>query len=163
MSEWRSLPDENIGPEVATCLDKEDLLAEHVRDALGQGADDEDDILPYAREHDLSLVISDVIWRDRILRNDSGGHTSPQFRGAQISHQEYMDRIVVGSEIHAVRTKKKNDSARPKIPKDEEFDRSRTVRTAYGLERFSTPPRGAPLTPNSGGMRLLTGLCENLW
>jgi hypothetical protein len=36
------------------------LTAEHVRDSLGQGADDEDDVLPYAREHDLVVVTSDV-------------------------------------------------------------------------------------------------------
>lgn len=60
MSEWRFLLDENIDPKVATYLDKEDLFAVHVRDELGQGADDEDDILPYAREHDLVIVTSDV-------------------------------------------------------------------------------------------------------
>jgi predicted nuclease of predicted toxin-antitoxin system len=60
MSEWRFLLDENIDPKVATYLDKENLSAIHVRDALGQGADDEDDILPYATERDLIVVTSDV-------------------------------------------------------------------------------------------------------
>jgi len=36
------------------------LYAEYVRDVLGQGADDEADVLPYAREHDLIVVTSDV-------------------------------------------------------------------------------------------------------
>lgn len=60
MAEWQFLLDENIDPKVATYLDKEGLYAEHVRDVLGQGADDEDDVLPYAREHDLIIVTSDV-------------------------------------------------------------------------------------------------------
>jgi predicted nuclease of predicted toxin-antitoxin system len=60
MSEWRFLLDENIDPKTATYLRKEEVHAEHVRDALWQGADDEDDVLPYAREHDLVVVTSDV-------------------------------------------------------------------------------------------------------
>lgn len=60
MSEWRFLLDENIDPKVASYLEKEGLIAEHVRDILGQGADDEDDVLPYAREHSLIVVTSDV-------------------------------------------------------------------------------------------------------
>jgi hypothetical protein len=60
MSEWRFLLDENIDPKVETYLTKEDLFAVHVRDTVGQGADDEDDLLPYAREHDLIIVTSDL-------------------------------------------------------------------------------------------------------
>jgi len=60
MSAWRFLLDENIDPKVATYLDKEDLFAVHVRDTVGQGADDEEDVLPYAREQDLIIVTSDV-------------------------------------------------------------------------------------------------------
>lgn len=60
MAEWQFFLDENIDPKVATYLDKEELYAEHVRDVLGQGADDEADVLPYAREHDLIVVTSDV-------------------------------------------------------------------------------------------------------
>lgn len=60
ISEWRFLLDQNIDPKVATYLDREDLFAVHVRDALGQGADDEDDVLPHAREHDLVIATSDV-------------------------------------------------------------------------------------------------------
>jgi predicted nuclease of predicted toxin-antitoxin system len=55
MSEWRFLLDENIDPKVVAYLEKEDLYAEHVRDALGQGADDEADVLPHARETTSSL------------------------------------------------------------------------------------------------------------
>lgn len=60
MSEWRFLLDENIDPKTATYLQKEEVYAEHVREALWQGADDEDDVLPYAQEHDLVVVTSDV-------------------------------------------------------------------------------------------------------
>ena len=40
MSEWRFLLDENIDPKTATYLEKEGIRAEHVRDALWQGADE---------------------------------------------------------------------------------------------------------------------------
>lgn len=60
MSEWRFLLDENIDPKTATYLEKEGIHAEHVRDALWVGADDEDDILPYARTNNSIIVTSDV-------------------------------------------------------------------------------------------------------
>ncbi|WP_136601778.1 DUF5615 family PIN-like protein [Salinigranum halophilum] len=59
--EWRFLLDENIDPKTATHLEKEGIHAEHLRDALWQGADDEADVLPYAREHRLIIVTSDVM------------------------------------------------------------------------------------------------------
>ncbi len=69
MSAWQFLLDENIDPKVATYLQKADVSAVHVRDVLGQGADDEADILPYARERDRVIVTSDVT--DFVpLRND---------------------------------------------------------------------------------------------
>jgi predicted nuclease of predicted toxin-antitoxin system len=54
------LLDENVDPKVKTYLAKEGIDAEHVRDTLGQGADDEDDLLPYAREYGRIIVTSDV-------------------------------------------------------------------------------------------------------
>ena len=60
MSAWRFLLDENVDPDVAAHLENEEVVAEHVRDALAEGADDETDILPYAREHGLIVVTSDV-------------------------------------------------------------------------------------------------------
>jgi len=60
MSEWQFFLDENIDPKVATYLNKEQVFAEHVRETVGLGADDEDDILPYIREHDQILVTSDI-------------------------------------------------------------------------------------------------------
>jgi len=60
MSGWRFLLDENIDPKTATYLEKDGISAEHVRDALWQGADDEADVLPYARDHERIIVTSDV-------------------------------------------------------------------------------------------------------
>lgn len=60
MSRWQFLLDENIDPKAATYLRKEGIHAEHVRDTLGQGADDKEDILPYARRNELIIVTSDV-------------------------------------------------------------------------------------------------------
>lgn len=60
MADWQFFLDENIDPKVGNYLEKENLYAEHVRDTLGQGADDKDDVLPYARENDLIVVTSDV-------------------------------------------------------------------------------------------------------
>lgn len=60
MSEWRFLPDENIDPKTVSYLRKEGVDVEHVRDALAEGADDEADILPYARETERIIVTSDV-------------------------------------------------------------------------------------------------------
>jgi hypothetical protein len=60
MTEWRFLLDENIDPKTANYLEKESVHTEHVRDALGQGADDQADVLPYARKNDPIRVTSDV-------------------------------------------------------------------------------------------------------
>lgn len=60
MTAWRFLLDENIDPKVATYLDKEEIFAVHVRDTIGQGADDEEDVLPYAQDNNLVMVTSDV-------------------------------------------------------------------------------------------------------
>jgi predicted nuclease of predicted toxin-antitoxin system len=73
MSGWRFLLDENIDPKVATYLEKDDLIAVHVRDVLGQGADDEDDVLPYAREHSLIVLTSDVKDFGALPRKDHSG------------------------------------------------------------------------------------------
>lgn len=59
-SEWAFLIDENLEPRIATYLKKEGIAADHVLDALFEGADDRDDILPYLREHDRIFVTNDV-------------------------------------------------------------------------------------------------------
>jgi len=60
MNEWRFLFDENVDPKTVPYLRKEGVHAEHVRDSLWLGADDREHVIPYAREHDLVVVTSDV-------------------------------------------------------------------------------------------------------
>jgi len=91
MTEWRFLLDENIDPKVATYLDKEDLFAVHVRDTLGQGADDEDDVLPYAREHALIVVTSDV--------TDFGDRPSEDHAGVILLYDDTMPAYRVASAL----------------------------------------------------------------
>ena len=46
MSAWRFLLDENVGPNVAAHLENEEVVADHVRDALAEGSGDETEVLP---------------------------------------------------------------------------------------------------------------------
>lgn len=91
MSEWRFLLDENIDPKVVTYLEKEDLHAEHVRDALGQGADDEADVLPHARKHDLIVVTSDVA--------DFGPLSDADHAGLILLHDDTMPGYRIASAL----------------------------------------------------------------
>lgn len=91
MAAWRFLLDENIDQKVATYLDKEDLFAVHVRDTVGQGADDEDDILPYARENDLVIVTSDV--------KDFGVLPPESHAGIVLLHDDTMPAYRVASAL----------------------------------------------------------------
>jgi hypothetical protein len=91
MSEWGFLLDENIDPKVETYLDKEDLFAVHVRDTVGQGADDEDDVLPYAREHNLITVTSDV--------KDFGALPSEAHAGVVLLYDDTMPAYHVASAL----------------------------------------------------------------
>ena len=94
MVEWQFLLDENIDPKVATYLDKEGLYAEHVRDALGEGADDEDDVLPYARAHNLIVVTSDV--------KDFGDLPSDSHAGVVLLYDDTMPAYRVASALIAL-------------------------------------------------------------
>ena len=80
MSEWRFLLDENVDPKAVTYLEKEGVHAEHVRDALWQGAADEADVLPYARDHGLIGVTSDV--------KDFGGLPSDAHAGVVLLYDD---------------------------------------------------------------------------
>jgi predicted nuclease of predicted toxin-antitoxin system len=91
MSEWQFLLDENVDPKVATYLEKEELFAVHVRDTLGQGADDEDDVIPYAREHDLVIVTSDV--------KDFGGLPTTDHAGVVLLYDDTMPAYRVASAL----------------------------------------------------------------
>lgn len=66
--EWRFLIDENLHPQIVRYLGKEGFDAEYVPDVLFIGADDDDDVLPYARKHDHVVVTNDV--RDFSDRDD---------------------------------------------------------------------------------------------
>lgn len=59
-SEWAFLVDECVDPDVAYGLESERIRADAVKDVLWPGADDFDDILPYAREQDSIIVTSDI-------------------------------------------------------------------------------------------------------
>jgi hypothetical protein len=61
-SEWYILVDEDIEPRVVEFLEKEGIRADRVPDVLFQGADDEADVMPYARNHNAVLVTAN--WRD---------------------------------------------------------------------------------------------------
>ncbi|WP_158056560.1 DUF5615 family PIN-like protein [Halorussus halophilus] len=94
MSEWRFLLDENIDPKTATYLQKEEVHAEHVRDTLWQGADDEDDVLPYAKKHDLVVVTSDV--------KDFGDLPAAAHAGIVLLYDDTMPAYQVASALIAM-------------------------------------------------------------
>ena len=60
-SQWGFLIDENLGRQTASYLTTEGIRAEHVSAALFPGADDFDDILPYARREDLIVVTNNIL------------------------------------------------------------------------------------------------------
>lgn len=91
MAEWPFLLDENVDPKVATYLAKEDLDAVHVRDTLGQGADDEAEVLPYARDHDRIVVTSDV--------KDFGALPLEAHAGIILLHDDTMPAYRVASAL----------------------------------------------------------------
>ena len=59
MSEWRFLLDENVDPKTATYLQKAEVDADHVRDTLGQGADDEAEVHALCRNGSVRTATSD--------------------------------------------------------------------------------------------------------
>lgn len=91
MAGWRFLLDENVDPKVATYLEKEGLYAEHVRDTLGQGADDGDDVLPHARASELIIVTSDV--------SDFGDIPSDAHAGVVLLYDDTMPAYRVASAL----------------------------------------------------------------
>ncbi|WP_136690120.1 DUF5615 family PIN-like protein [Halorhabdus amylolytica] len=91
MTGWQFLLDENIDPKTATYLEKEGIHAEHVRDALWQGADDEEDVLPYARDHQLIIVTSDV--------KDFGDLPSATHAGIVLLYDDTMPAYLVAAGI----------------------------------------------------------------
>lgn len=72
-AEWGFLVDENLDPQIAHYLENEGVRAEHVLDALFEGADDRDDLLPYARAEDLVVVTNDVTDFSRVPDHEHEG------------------------------------------------------------------------------------------
>jgi predicted nuclease of predicted toxin-antitoxin system len=60
-SDWRFLIDENLSPAITTELEHAGIEAEYVLDALFEGADDFEDILPYCHETGAVLVTNNVL------------------------------------------------------------------------------------------------------
>ena len=94
MSEWRFLLDENIDPKTVAYLRKEGVDVEHVRDTLAEGADDEADILPYARETERIIVTSDV--------TDFGALDSDAHAGVVLLHDDTMAAYSVAAGLLAM-------------------------------------------------------------
>lgn len=59
-AEWRFLVDENLHPQIVDYLENEDITAAYVPDVLFEGADDNEDILPFARKEDIIIVTNDL-------------------------------------------------------------------------------------------------------
>ena len=64
------------------------LHAEHVRDALWQGANDENDVVPYAREQNLIIVTSHV--------KDFGDQQADGHAGIVLLYDDTMPAYRVG-------------------------------------------------------------------
>ena len=58
---WRFLVDENLNPAIVAELEARGIEATWVPDALGFGADDLEEILPYCRESGSILVTNNVL------------------------------------------------------------------------------------------------------
>jgi hypothetical protein len=74
--------DENVDPATVEQLDAAAVGAEHVRDALGKGADDREDVLPYARETGRIVVTSGV--------TDFAGLPADAYVGLALPYDEAM-------------------------------------------------------------------------
>lgn len=88
--QWGFLVDECVDPAVAVELESDQIKTEAVRDALWLGADDVEDVLPYAREQDLIVVTSDV--------SDYGGLEDSDHEGIIVIYDNELraDQIVAG-------------------------------------------------------------------
>ena len=94
ISEWWFLLDENIDPKTVTYLREEGVDVEHVRDTLGEGADDEAGILPYVRETDRIIITSDV--------SGFGALTSDSHASVVLLHDDTMAAYSVAAGILAM-------------------------------------------------------------
>lgn len=95
-SEWRFLIDENLSPRIVTQLERHGIAAEYVLDALFEGADDFDDILPYCLETDAVLVTNNV-------RDFNATDLSPaNHAGIVIVHDKDRPATEIAAEIRRI-------------------------------------------------------------
>jgi len=94
--EWRFLIDENLSPAIATELERPGIDAEYVLDALFEGADDFEDILPYCRQTGTVLVTNNVL---DFNRTDL---TSEDHSGIVIVHDKIRPPAEIASELQEI-------------------------------------------------------------
>ncbi|MFC7043273.1 DUF5615 family PIN-like protein [Halonotius sp. GCM10025705] len=94
MTEWRFLLDENIDPKTTSYLQTEAVDIKHVLDALGEGADDEDDILPFLRKTDRIIVTSDV--------SDFGAFSPDAHAGVVLLYDDTMAAHKIAAGLRAM-------------------------------------------------------------
>ena len=95
-SEWRFLIDENLKPTIVTELECYDIAAEYVLDALFEGADDFEDILPYCRRTDTVLVTNNI--RDFNVTD----LTSADHSGIVIVHDKDRPAAEIAAELREI-------------------------------------------------------------
>lgn len=103
--EWRFLIDENLNPAIATKLEQPDIEAEYVLDALFEGADDFEDILPYCRETGTVLVTNNV------LDFNSTDLTAEDHSGIIIVHEKTRSAAEIANEIEKIVVAYQNQDA----------------------------------------------------
>ena len=95
-SKWRFLIDENLSPDIAEELDVSGIEAKYVLDALFEGADDFDDILPYCRETETVLVTNNILDFNRT-------DLAPQeHAGIVIVHNKTRPASEIAEELRAI-------------------------------------------------------------
>lgn len=104
-SGWRFLVDENLDPAIAAELRRRGIAAESMLDALFEGADDFEDVLPYCRETDTVLVTNNV--RDFNATDLSLGDHA----GIVIVHDKNRPAVAIASELRRIVAAYPNQSA----------------------------------------------------
>lgn len=95
-SEWRFLIDENLNPAIVTELERPGIKAEFVLDALFEGADDFEDILPYCRETGAVLVTNNVLDFNR------ADLTAEDHSGIVIVHNKARPATEIANELREI-------------------------------------------------------------
>lgn len=97
-STWRFLIDENLDPDIVEELETRGIEAAYLVDALFEGADDFDDILPHCRETGTILVTNNV-------RDFNATDLSPEdLAGIVIVHDKTRSASEIATEIQRIVT-----------------------------------------------------------